>query len=160
MRLVSIVCGISVYTPAFLNNSLIFLPFVENGVLRNRIERIATRVAFRLLTAKERPQDEFGGTFFDIRQKVNGLKEELSQKAKDSLQKELTEDLKDKGYEVVSVAVSLGKYRGSHFITSAKVSVKVKSSQQANELAKHLQKYSPKYTLKSLENGIAFYNIR
>jgi hypothetical protein len=133
---------------------------VENGVLKNRFERIAVRVAFRLLTAKERPQDEFAGRFFDIRKKINGLKEELSQKAKDSLQKELTEDLKDKGYDVVSVAVSLGKYRGSHFITSAKVSVRVKSSQQANELAKHLQKYSPKYALKDFSNGIAFYNIR
>ena len=128
--------------------------------MRNRIEKIAVRVAFRLLTAKERPQDEFGGTFFDIRQKVKGLKEELSQKAKDSLQKELTEDLKDKGYEVVSVGISLGKYRGSHFITSAKVSVRVKLNQQANELAKHLQKYSPKFSLKSLEDGIALYNIR
>jgi len=124
----------------------------------SRIFLISERVSGYFVAAE---QDWlFHSVFQDIREKIKGLKEELSQKAKDSLQKELTEDLKDKGYDVVSVAVSLGKYRGSHFITSAKVSVKVKSSQQANELAKHLQKYSPKYALKDFSNGIATFNIR
>jgi len=133
---------------------------MENRALRKRLEFIAARVAFRVLTAKERPQDEFGGTFFDVRQKAKGYKEKLSQEAKESLQSELVADLKDRGYEVVSVVLSLGKYRGSHFVTSAKVSVKVKSDKQANELAGHLQKYNPKYTLKELKDGVATYNIR
>lgn len=130
-------------------------------MLNDRLNRIAGRIAFCLM-AKERPQDQFGGVFFDLRQKIKDLKKDWSEKAKDSLQKALQKDLQDKEYEVISIEMSLGRYRGSYFITSAKLAVKVDSDKKAVELAKDLQKYSLKYTLKNYdkESGIAEYNIR
>ena len=130
-------------------------------MLNDRLNRIAGRIVF-CLTAKERPQDQFGGVFFDLRQKIKDLKKDWSEKAKDALQKDLQKDLQDKEYEVVSIEMSLGRYRGSYFITSAKLAVKVDSDKKAAELAKYLQKYSLKYTLKNYdkESGIAEYNIR
>ena len=72
----------------------------------------------------------------------------------------LIKDLNDLGVKIVSVFVLLGKYRGSHFITSAKVTVQLSTPEKAQALAKHLLKYSPKYVLKKFEDGVAEYNIR
>lgn len=126
-----------------------------------RFSRIAEIVAFTHL-AKERPLDAFGAAFFDLRQKVKTLKDKLAVGARDGLQKALVKDLTDQGYEVVSAAFSLGQYRGSKFMTSAKVSVKVGSEAKAKKLAGYLLKYSPKFNLKAFDptTGVADYNIR
>lgn len=127
----------------------------------DRYERIAGRLTFNIV-AKARPEDLFGAAFFDLREKAKELKEKWSQGARDLLQKSLIKDLKDRGLDVQSVEISLGKYKGSRFVTSAKVAVVVKSEKAAKELATYLLKYSPKYMLKgfSPETGVAEYNIR
>lgn len=126
-----------------------------------KIAKMAERVAFSIL-AKDRPDDLFGQAFFDLRVKTKELKEKWSQEAKESLQKALVKDLEDEGYKVVSAELSLGKYRGSHFVTSAKLSVNVGSEEKAKKLAGHLQRFSPKFILKAFdkESGVASYNIR
>ena len=134
----------------------------------NKYHQISRRVAstevvaLSFLAAK-RPDDLFGGVFFDIRQKAKDLKEKWSQEAKDKLQKTLIKDLKGKGVKISSVKISLGKYRGSRFVTSAKITVVLKDEKAAQGLLKYLQaKYSPKFKLKSFneESGEAFYNVR
>ena len=121
------------------------------------VERVAE---WRL--AKERPQDAFGATFFDLRQKVKGIKDKLATQAMDALENGLVKDLKGAGYEVVSTGFALGQYRGSKFITSAKLSVKVGTEAKAKKLAEQLLKWSPKYNLKAFDpsTGVADYNIR
>lgn len=127
--------------------------------MSERIEKMSVRVAFSVL-AKDEPEDLFGSVFFKLRQKSKDLKEKWSQEAKAFLQKNLISDLTDRGHEVVSAELSLGKYRGSHFITSAKLAVKVKSEGEAKKLAGYLLRFSPKYNLKEVINGIATFNIR
>ncbi len=137
--------------------------------MRGRIDRIARRVATvevvaaSLFRAKARPSDLFGAVFFDVREKAKKLKEDWSQKAGQKLESDLAKDLRASGLQVSEVKLSLGKYRGSRFVTSAKIRVKVEDEKQADELLKYLQgKYSPKYKLKSFdsESGEAFYNVR
>lgn len=130
-------------------------------VKNDRYDRIAGRLAFRVF-AKERPEDLFGAAFFDLREKAKALKEEWSQKAKLQLQDILVKDLTDLGFKVEYVTLSLGQYRGSKFMTSAKVAVTAPSEKKANDLAKHLLRYSPKYVLKHWDpaTGLAEYNIR
>jgi hypothetical protein len=125
----------------------------------DRYECIAGRLTFRVF-AKDAPDDLFGNAFFQLRQKAKDLKEKWSQEARESLQNSLINDLKSKGVDVQSVEISLGKYKGSRFVTSAKVRVVVKSEKQAKELEKYLQKYSPKYIFKGIADGVAEFNIR
>lgn len=125
----------------------------------NKYNRMASRVAFYVI-AKGRPDDLFHAVFYDIRQKDKDLKEKWALEAQKSLRDILIKDLNDLGVKIVSVFVLLGKYRGSHFITSAKVTVQLSTPEKAQALAKHLLKYSPKYVLKKFEDGVAEYNIR
>lgn len=132
-----------------------------------RIERITRRVAAAeavaasFLLAKERPSDMFGAVFFDIREKAKALKSQWENQAIETIQKDMADDLKGGGIEVVELKISLGRYRGSRFVTSAKLRAKVKSQEKADKLLTHLQtKYSPKYQLKTFEDGVAEYNVR
>jgi len=128
----------------------------------DRIERMAARVAFFVL-AGEQPEDTiFDAAFSVLRQKARDYKDDLESKARDSLKESLIKDLKDRGYDVVSVDISLGKYRGSRFVTSAKVRVLAKGIGQAKALVKILQRYHPRYSLKSFDEQTkqAEYNIR
>ena len=133
----------------------------ERAAMTDRTDRMAGRVMFRVL-AKGRPEDFFGAAFFDLREKAKALKEKWSQEAKDHLSSTLRKDLEEMGLRVESVEVSLGKYKGSRFVTSAKVRVEVESEKKAKALAEHLLRYSPKYVFKSWdsETKIAEYNIR
>ena len=129
------------------------------------IDSMAARVAFSVLTAKDRPDDLFAGAFFDIRKKTKSLKEKWSKQAQKELSNTLIKDLKSKGASPVDFKLSLGQYRGSKFVTSAKFKVKLKDKKSAEKLLSYLQKrYSPKYKLKDVsdESGgaIASYNIR
>jgi len=133
--------------------------------------RSAVRVATRLLServaffhlsrkSKERPSDLFGQTFFDLREKVKALKEEWSQEARTSLEKKLISDLKGRGLDVVSVSVVLGKYKGSRFVTSAKVHVRI-PEKEVKALEAYLQaKWSPKFRVKSTDGEIVEFNVR
>ena len=121
---------------------------------------MAGRVAFYVL-AKGRPEDLFGAAFFDLRERAKALKEKWSQEAGKALQDMLAKDLTDLGFKVESVAVSLGKYKGSRFVTSARVTVTTPTAAKAKELERHLLRYSPKFAMKSRdEQGMTVYNIR
>jgi hypothetical protein len=126
----------------------------------NRISFISERV-FRYY-AKDEDIGEFARTFKVLRLKVKDLKKKWAKEAMESLKKTLIKDLKEKGYDIVEFNISLGQYRGSQFITSAKLSVNMGSEDKAKKLAGYLQKYSPKFSLKEFnkETGVASYNIR
>ena len=127
----------------------------------DRLEMMACRVASEVL-AKDRPEDEFGAEFFDLREKAKALKEKWSQEAGKRLQDKMTKALTDMGFKVESVAVSLGKYKGSRFVTSAKVVVTAPTEAKAKGLTERLKAYSPRYEMKSWDpdTGLAEYNIR
>lgn len=132
---------------------------------RQMARRVASTevVAASLLFGAQRPSDLFGATFFDIRQKAKDLKEDWSQKAKTKLEKALKADMKAKKVPVSSFQISLGKYRGSRFVTSAKLRVKMKDEKSAQNLLKYLQsKFSPKFKLKNYDSdsGEAYFNVR
>lgn len=114
-----------------------------------------------MVVAKGRPDTLFEQVFYDIREKAKAFKKEQSTKAQAWLTQSLSADLQSKGLQV-ELKVSLGQYRGSRFVTSAKLAVKgLKDERAAQELLVYLKgKYTPKYKLKKFENGIAQYNVR
>jgi len=125
-------------------------------------DAIATRIAF-IVVGKARPDDLFAGTFYDIREKAKKLKNQWSDEAQGYLNKTLINDLNNKKVKVLDAKVSLGQYKGSKFVTSAKLQVQVKDRKAAEALLTYLQsKYSPKYKLKNFDedNNIADYNVR
>jgi hypothetical protein len=127
---------------------------------RDRIAGIATKVVFRFIAAGQQEETIFDAAFSVLRKKAREYKDSLEQSARDSLQGNLIKDLTGRGYDVVSVEISLGKYRGSRFVTSAKVTVRMKDAKATKSLEKELQRYHTRYNLKSFEDGVAVYNIR
>lgn len=123
-------------------------------------QKIADRVVAKI--AKSRPNDLFGATFFDIREKAKQFKKVESEKAIKLLENSLIKDLSSKGVQVLNSKFSLGQYRGSQFVTSAKMSIGgIRDEKAAEELAGYLRgKYSPKFKLKSFSEGRGEYNIR
>jgi hypothetical protein len=106
-------------------------------------------------------EDAFKQSMTDARNKGKKLTKELSYENLSKLEKKLKKDLADKGYEVESLKISLAKFRGNYFVTSAKLYVKMKANQKADDLLKHLvDTYSPKFKLKNTEGAIAFFNVR
>jgi hypothetical protein len=106
-------------------------------------------------------ENAFKSSLTDARKKGKKLIEKLSKEAVAKLDSEMRSDLKAKGYGVKSLDISLGTFRASYFVTSAKLYVTVKADQDANDLLKYLQDtYSPKFKLKNVEGAVAFYNVR
>ena len=128
----------------------------------DRTERMAARVAFFVLAEGQPEEDIFGAAFSVVRQDARDFKEQHEELARQSLQDSLINDLKQKGYKVVSANVVLGKYRGSRFVTSAKVAVTVKDARDAKVLEGHLKRYHHRYHLKTFDQNtrLAEYNIR
>ena len=131
-----------------------------------QIERrvaVAETITASLFFAKERPTDMFAGIFFDIREKAKAIKRGWEEQAVADMDKTLRADLAGSGLNVVDLKISLGQYRGSRFVTSAKLKVIAGTQEKADRLLPLLQaKYSPKYKLKSFnaETGEADYNVR
>jgi hypothetical protein len=126
----------------------------------NRYASIADKVTGWYI-AKARPADMFGAVFFDLRERAKKLKEEWSKEAAVKLKQAVVADLTAKGHQVTSFDISLGQYRGSKFVTSAKLKLPMKDEESAEKLAVYLRgKFSPKFKLKSLTDGEAFYNVR
>lgn len=135
------------------------------GRYDNITRRIAVSEALvaSFLFAGERPSDLFGATFFDLREKMRAMKTDLEDKARSTLEGILRKDVTGQGFTVSELKVSLGKYRGSQFITSAKLIVVTGTETKARKLEEHLvAKYSPKYSLKNFDrsSGEAEYNVR
>ena len=134
------------------------------NIINIQEESCANRVAFHML-AKARPDDAFAAAFYDVREKARELKDKWSKEALVSLQNTLIKDLQSRGVVVDDVKISLGKYRGSSFVTSAKLRVKLKSEDAANNLLIYLKgRYSPKYKMKNMTEGdggvTVEYNVR
>lgn len=111
--------------------------------------------------AKGRPETLFEQVFYDIREKAKDIKEGLEDKAKGGLESKVVSDLQGKGVRVNSAKMSLGKYRGSRFVTSFKLSVVAGDEAEAEKIAEYLRgKYSPKWKVKSFDNNVAELNIR
>lgn len=126
----------------------------------DKIAQLAERVAFRFFARGQQEDAIFDAAFSALREKARDYKDGLEQAARESLQKSLIKDLTDRGYEVISAEISLGKYRGSRFVTSAKIRVRVKDRATAKGLVEVLRRYHPRYSLKSLDGGEAEYNFR
>jgi len=128
----------------------------------DRYAKMAEMVAEEFLAAK-RPDDMFGAMFFDLREKAKDLKDKWSQEAGAKLEVAVKSDLTEKGLKVISFGISLGQYRGSKFVTSAKLKVLMKDPEMAEKLAVYMRgKYSPKFKLKEFdpETGEADFNVR
>jgi hypothetical protein len=123
---------------------------------------IIARKAVREVIAKSRPNTLFEQAFYDLREKAKGIKTGWEEEAKTKLQNQLVKDLRAKGSTVLEAKLSLGRYRGSSFVTSFKLKVKVKNEGEANKIAEYLRgKYSPKWKVKKVsEDGVADLNVR
>jgi ribosomal protein S13 len=116
----------------------------------------------RRAIAKARPNTLFEQAFYDIREKAKKLKTGWEKEVQTKLQNQVVNDLKSKGVQPIEAKLSLGKYRGSSFVTSFKLKVKVKDEKTANQIAEYLRgKYSPKWKVKKIgDDGVAELNVR
>lgn len=123
---------------------------------------ILARQAVREVIAKSRPNTLFEQVFYDLREKAKNLKKGWEEDAKGILEKKVVSDLKSKGVKVLDSKLSLGKYRGSSFVTSHKLKIQVKDEAMANKIVEYLRgKYSPKWKVKSVsDQGVADLNVR
>lgn len=113
------------------------------------------------MEAKGRPETIFKQEFYDVREKVKGIKKNWEQEAGDKLEKQVLDDLNSKNVSVIEHKFSLGKYRGSRFVTSFKLKVQVKNQKEAEDLVNYLKKYSPKWRLNKIsDDGVAELNLR
>ena len=115
-----------------------------------------------LRESKARPNTLFEQVFFDIREDTKKTKGKLEENAKGKIESQVLKDLKGKGVKVLEEKLSLGKYRGSRFVTSFKLKLQVKDAQEAENIAEYLRgKYSPKWKVKKVsDDGIADLNVR
>jgi len=126
---------------------------------------IIDRVAARIL-AKAPPTDMFKKVFWDIAQEVKELVENMSAEAAEKIKAAMMQDLAARGVNIVDLSVSIAKFRGHPYVTSAKLEISGQFSGETDErltnLLTYLQRvYSPKYKLKSVPHeGGAMFNVR
>jgi len=121
------------------------------------VARSLLRIARLMLSGKEKPSTAFEAAFWDVREKLRAVKDELSGRARAGLESRLVGDLRGRGYEVLGCEVKLGKFRGSYFVTSCPLQVRGEAKGLEGYL---VQTYSPKFRLKSFEGGISVFNVR
>lgn len=124
-----------------------------------------SQIVERIVLSADSGQAEepiFSSAFSVVRQQAKDFKDKLEDAARVDLQKRLINDLKERGYVVVSVNVVLGKYRGSRFVTSAKVTLESDNERKARSAVSLLRAYHPRYDLKSYnpQTKVGEYNIR
>ena len=124
--------------------------------------RKEVKAAVRRHCAKARPQTLFEQAFFDIREKTKKIKQKWEKEAVEHLEARVVQDLQKRGVPVIEHKLSMGKYRGSAFVTSFRLKVKVKSEEEAEKIAEYLRgKYSPKWKVKEIsDDGVAKLNVR
>jgi hypothetical protein len=120
------------------------------------------RFEVRRAIAKARPETLFEQVFYDLRVKAKDLKNKWEKDSGSKLENTLLADLASQNINVLEHKFSLGKYRGSRFVTSFKLKIKVADQKEAENLVSYLkQKYSPKWRLNKIsEDGIAELNVR
>ena len=128
----------------------------------HKYAHIGERVAAWWVLAKERPTDLFGAMFYDIRAEARTNKEKMEDAAVKEITAIVTADLKKAGYKITNLSIVLGRYRGSGYVTSARIDIAGLTQPLSERLVSYLQtKYSPKYKFKGIaEDGIATFNVR
>jgi len=109
----------------------------------------------------------FESAFQQVREQAKKFKEKTEKQAGEKLANMLIKDLEEKGFKV-KLSLKLGKYKGSRFVTSAKLAVspadqffKAPDDERVQSLLNYLRgKYSPKYNLKDFQDGVAVFNVR
>jgi hypothetical protein len=133
----------------------------------NKIASDLIKLAKGIISNK-RPEDIFKGTFFDINQEAKDFVTEKSKEAIVKIQNALKSDLESKGLKVIELNMSMGKFKGHPYVSTAKLSVQAtgkkieKDDVRVKTLLDYLvKKYSPKYMLKEVtDDGTAIFNIR
>lgn len=147
-----------------LQHNYLIIHTIDEGYVMEQIQReacIAMSLVHRVIAESEE-SPLFAMAFEEAREKAKAYKQELEEKARDILESGLQKDIQSGGYEIVSIALILGKYRGSRFVTSAKVMVVANEIGHAKALVKILRRYHPRFELKvfDTETKTAEYNIR
>ena len=130
-------------------------------IIASKLVKIA-----RDVISADAPLGMFKQTFKDIREQAKKWKEEQAQKAGKILAQRVKKALGDMGLEV-KMKLSLGKYKGSRFVTSCKIWLKAKDAfigegdERLDKIGNFLRKrFSPKFKMKSVSDGVAMFNIR
>lgn len=119
------------------------------------------KYAVRKEMAKGRPETIFKQVFYDVREKVKDIKKNWEQEAGEKVEKQVLDDLASKNIPIIEHKFSLGKYRGSRFVTSFKLKIQVKDEKSLKNLVEYLRKkYSPKWRVNKFDNGVAELNLR
>jgi len=128
----------------------------------DRINTIANRVAGFEIESKQAEDTVFSAVFAVARENAKKYKDVLEFKAQDVLKEKLIKELSSRGLNVLSVEISLGRYRGSRFVSSGKIRVVTGNKQTAHSVERMLKKYHTKYMMKAFDakTGIAEYNFR
>jgi len=107
--------------------------------------------------------DEFKDAMKDAREQGKELAAKVSAEKAKELESKLSKDLKSKGLIVSELSLSLGKFKGFHYVSSCKITTKIKSQEFVDKLLNYLKDtYSPKFKLKSYdeETNEAHFNLR
>lgn len=103
----------------------------------------------------------FRSLFRELREKARILKKQMAEDARDQIESKLRADIQKHGYKISELGVKLGRYRGSEFITSARITVKSKGSAADRQLLEFLKKnHHPNYQNKGVVDGNVLFNIR
>jgi hypothetical protein len=105
----------------------------------------------------------FGAMFHDVRESAKAVKRKWEDEAAQRLERAVIDDLRKNGIGVHSFKITLGQYRGSRYVASARLIVEIPGETEAKILlGKLITVYSPKFKLKELsaDGRIAQYDVR
>ena len=111
-------------------------------------------------------QNAFKDVLRNVRKEVNKIAKNMSEKVRKDFESEIQKFVRDKGYEVRSIKIGMGKFRGSHFVRSCLLQVsnsppfENEKDDYLKDLVKDLKnKYHHKFKVKSVVDGVATINI-
>jgi len=125
--------------------------------MMNRLQIIALKIAKK----KKEPLTIFEKVFDEFKSDVKKYEKNKAELAISALKTTLNADLKKAGYEA-ELSISLGKFRGHYFVTSAKILISdaMTDKQVEKLLAYMIATYSPKFKYKGMEDDKHKFNIR
>jgi hypothetical protein len=106
---------------------------------------------------------KFEKSFVELKKDLKNEKKIRSQQVMDEQMQILLDELRKSGYKVLSHDAKLGKFKGSYFITSTPINIAYEEGNEdtMRQLEQYLKNiYSHKFRIKSLNDGVAKFNIR
>jgi hypothetical protein len=106
---------------------------------------------------------KFEKSFVELKKELKNEKKIRSQAVMDQQMQILLDELRKSGYKVLSHDAKLGKFKGSYFITSTPIDIAYEDGNEdaMKQLEQYLKNvYSPKFRIKSMNDGVAKFNIR